>query len=123
MQEYPDEVLQAHLERLSDFLACGEGAWWHYEGDFIVFHDGDDEEESRTVGPKLMKFDSTSMQEVYVHLKTKWMECVHNTNIDIPLKTLKIYNELGDYQKSVVMEEDSVQGQQTIFVKLNDVGY
>lgn len=34
-------LLQAHLERLSDYLECGEGVWWHIEGMYIVFHDAD----------------------------------------------------------------------------------
>ena len=84
MLEYSDQVLQAHLERISDYIACGAGIWWHREGDFIVFHDGDEAEDSKLVGPEMMHFQSASLQDVYAHLEEKWIECI-NTNIEIPI--------------------------------------
>ena len=39
-------VWQCHLERISDFLLVGEGRWWHREGNFVVFHDGENDPDS-----------------------------------------------------------------------------
>ena len=30
---------QAHIERISDFVALGHGKWWHFEENNIVMHD------------------------------------------------------------------------------------
>jgi len=37
-----NELYQAHLETISDFLLWGKGVWWHVneDGKEIVFHDG-----------------------------------------------------------------------------------
>ena len=36
--KYP-YTYQAHLERISDFLLCGEGAWWRHTVSGIEFFD------------------------------------------------------------------------------------
>ena len=49
---------QAHLERISDYIAVGPGIWWHKDeatGN-IVFHDGPDEPETRPEGPLCIIF-------------------------------------------------------------------
>lgn len=36
-----NEVYQAHLEQIGDFLLCGKGVWWHTdeESKEVIFHD------------------------------------------------------------------------------------
>ena len=50
-----NELYQAHLETISDFLLCGKGVWWHVNdnGKKIVFHDGKEWPEFQEQGPPL----------------------------------------------------------------------
>lgn len=45
---------QAHLESISDFIACGEGEWWHQVLSGVEFYDGPDEANNRPQGPRLL---------------------------------------------------------------------
>ena len=54
----------AHLQRIADFLACGEGVWWEKEKNAIIFKDGDDEDDERDKGPSLLHFSTTQIHEV-----------------------------------------------------------
>jgi len=48
-----NELYQAHLQTISDFLRCGKGVWWHVneDGKEIVFHDGKGWPEFQEQGP------------------------------------------------------------------------
>ena len=89
---------QAHLERIPDFLAPGEGIWWHYdnENEVVVFHDGEEEPEKRPEGPDLHYFRSWSIQGEADYLKQKWQECL-SSELIIPSPIIKLYDENGDY--------------------------
>ena len=89
---------QAHLERIADFLAPGEGIWWHYdyENEVVVFHDGEEEPEKRPEGPDLHYFRSWSLQGEADYLKQKWRECL-SSELIIPSPIIKLYDENGDY--------------------------
>ncbi len=52
---------QAHLERISAFLLCGEGVWWEKVSLGYRFFDGDDDADFRQQGPPLLHFRSTSL--------------------------------------------------------------
>ena len=50
--EVPDHY-QSHLERISDYLLCGPGVWWEKTLQGVIFFDGSEEENYRTVGPEV----------------------------------------------------------------------
>ena len=66
--ELSNHLWIAHFKRISDFMVCGEGVWWVKDGMYIIFKDGDDEEESRKEGPSLMDC-RTSIHEVNFIIK------------------------------------------------------
>lgn len=55
-------LVQAHLERISDFLLPGEDVWWHKDQDQnLVFHDGPDDPTYNKKGPSLSHFRNSSL--------------------------------------------------------------
>jgi len=58
MSQKERSCFQAHLERLSDYLLCGEDIWWRFERNSqeIVFHDGFQEPGYRNEGPEFNVF-------------------------------------------------------------------
>ena len=53
---------QAHLERISDFVLCGEGVWWTKDENGGTFHDSPGEPEHRPEGPALHHFRSWTLE-------------------------------------------------------------
>ena len=87
---------QAHLESISDFIACGEGEWWHQVLSGVEFYDGPDEANNRPQGPTLHHFRSSTLQLEEQHLKENWERCLSDDNITIPHRIIRIYNQRGD---------------------------
>ena len=85
---------QAHLESISDFIACGEGEWWHQVLSGVEFYDGPDEANNRPQGPTLHHFRSSTLQLEEQHLKENWERCLSDDNITIPHRIVRIYNQL-----------------------------
>ena len=54
---------QAHLERISHYLLCGEGIWWKKVGSSFMFFNADDAE-FRPQGPPLLLFHSTLLSDI-----------------------------------------------------------
>ena len=52
---------QAHLQSISDFIACGEGVWWCQNLSGVEFLDGPDELSTRPQGSKLHHFRSSDL--------------------------------------------------------------
>ena len=63
---------QAHLESISDFIACGEGERWHQVLSGVDFYDGPDEANNRPQEPTLHHFSSSTLQLEEQHLKENW---------------------------------------------------
>ena len=53
---------QAHLERISDFMLCGEGVLWTQDENGITFHDSPGEPEHKPEGPALHHFRSWTLE-------------------------------------------------------------
>ena len=53
---------QAHLQSISDFIACGEGVWWCQILSGVEFLDGPDEPSTRPQGPKFHYFRSSDLK-------------------------------------------------------------
>ena len=87
---------QAHLESISDFIACGEGEWWHQVLSGVEFYDGPDEANNRPQGPTLHHVRSSTLQLEEQHLKENWERCLSDDNITIPHRIIRIYNQRGD---------------------------
>ena len=87
---------QAHLESISDFIACGEGEWWHQVLSGVEFYDGPDEANNRPRGPTLHHFRSSTLQLEEQHLKENWQRCLSDDNITIPHRIIRICNQRGD---------------------------
>ena len=91
-------LLQSHLERISDYMLCGENVWWHVENEReLVFHDGDDQPGSNTKGPVLKDFSSDTLASITKYLKESWEHCLSDDTIKLPLNTVTIFNEDGDF--------------------------
>ena len=84
------------MERISDYLLCGEGVWWHRESDVIVFYDGDESPKFNGKGPSLKNFESESLQSVHAELKKCWEKCL-SENISLPLRSVRVFDHAGDY--------------------------
>ncbi|KAI8481571.1 hypothetical protein Bbelb_406710 [Branchiostoma belcheri] len=85
---------QPHLERISDYLECGEGIWWHQVPTGIEFHDGPKEVNTRT-SPTLHHFRSSSMKQEQQYLRERWNECVKKLcdgDLTLPHTRIKICN-------------------------------
>ena len=91
--KYPCEY-QVHLERISDFLLCGEGVWWRHNLSGVEFLDGPQERQTNN-GPPLHHFCSHTLQSEEQHLRKCWKECL-TQEIAIPHHAIRIYDEDGD---------------------------
>ena len=92
-----NELYQAHLETISDFLLCGKGVWWHVneDGKEIVFHDGKGWPEFQEQDPPLHHFRSSSFESEGSHMREKWEECLNQGNLHLPIRKVKVYNTDG----------------------------
>lgn len=85
---------QAHLERISSFLLCGEGVWWEKVSSGYKFFDGDDDAEFRQQGTPLLHFRSTSLCEVQVARKDGWEKLIRD-GVTIPARSTRVFDEQG----------------------------
>jgi len=91
-------LMQAHFQRIADFLLPGENIWWRWIDDDIEFLDGPSEAEYRDEGPTLHHFRSTTLKEERMLLDTIWRECIalsKSKKISIPLPKIKIFASNG----------------------------
>jgi len=87
---------QAHLERISSFLVCGEGLWWQKTQDGFRFFDGDSDPSFRTQGPPLLHHRSTTLEQIQVARREIWKEIVsHETSL--PAITVRLFDEDGNF--------------------------
>ena len=94
--KYP-HAFQAHLEKIADFLHCGEGIWWQHIMAGVEFLDGPDEKESQDDGPPLHHFRTHTLKSEEKYLKDCWKECITN-EIPIPHPPARIYDDDGNLQ-------------------------
>ena len=69
VSEFPADVLRTHMQDVADYLVCREGLWWSKEGNYLLFHDGDDEPCFRDEGPPFRSFVDTKIYEILVAAK------------------------------------------------------
>lgn len=94
--KYP-YAYQAHLERISDFLLCGEGIWWRHILSGIEFLDSPEESNSRDNGPPLHHFRTHTVKSENQYLRDCWKQCLTH-QVSIPHHALRIYDEDGNLE-------------------------
>ena len=102
-------LFQSHLERIADFMVCGENVWWSTLGDGIQFHDCPDEVEEREAGPPLHHFDSSDLQKERHWISLNWKVCLQDYGtgkINLPIKRLRVYD--GDGNMTHIIEGKSL---------------
>lgn len=92
--KYPEEY-QAHLERISDFLHCGENIWWSRNIRGVIFHDAPTEPHRRQEGPVLHHYRSSNLKAVQGYLRDMWKKCLEDA-VTIPHVKLKVTTQLDD---------------------------
>ena len=81
---------QAHLERISDFLLLGKGAWWIQTSNGIEFLDGATSPTSNENGPYLHHYRTSSLSDVDCHLQEGWEQCIEEGKL-LPAATIHVY--------------------------------
>ena len=89
--KHPKEY-QAHLQSISDFIACGEGVWWHHILSGVEFFDGPNEAKSKPQGPAIHHFRSSNLQLEEEYLHQCWERCLNDDTITNPHRVIRIYN-------------------------------
>ena len=85
---------QAHLQRISQYLKCGEGVWWSQDQDVYRFHDSELDPDNHHEGPKLKHFRHSTLPDVYKHNKEAWHDIVAS-GINLPTERIRIYRDDG----------------------------
>ena len=68
--------------------------WWRENGDCYVFHDGDEDQNFRNIGPRLHHFRNSSLTAIQEEKQQKWKAILSNC-IAIPAQKITIYDESG----------------------------
>ena len=87
---------QAHLQRISDFLLCGENVWWTLDQSSVIFLDVDSVTTTASIRPHMFFSRSSSIQDVQNYIDACWSSClekISQNKLEIPLHKIKIYEE------------------------------
>ena len=91
---------QAHLERISDFLLCGEGAWWRHTVSGIEFFDintPDEDPRGAETLPPLHHFRSHTLKSESTYLQDEWKKCLSSAaGVKIPHQAIRVFDERGN---------------------------
>ena len=90
---------QAHLERVSDFLLCGEGIWWRHVVKGVEFFDITQPNEIPTAAdtlPPLHHFRSHTLKSESKYLQDNWKKCVSSAAVTIPHHAIRVFDEMGE---------------------------
>ena len=97
--KYP-YAYQAHLERISDFLLCGEGAWWRHTVSGIEFFDvntPDEDPRGPETLPPLHHFHSHTLKSESTYLQDEWKKCLSSAAaVKIPHQAIRVFDERGN---------------------------
>ena len=81
---------QAHLERISHYLLCGEGVWWEKVGTSFKFFDADSDADFRPQGPPLLHFRSLSVHETQPARRKGWGKLIKE-KIPFPATVVRVF--------------------------------
>ena len=99
--EVSRKLLQAHCERIADFLVEGEDCYWKRIEGGIEFLDSNDD--GNRAEPKLQHFRSSLENDVHRSLEQSWckvVDMVKEGTITCPLEKLVIYED-GEIKEKI----------------------
>ncbi|KAL9977623.1 hypothetical protein ACROYT_G015049 [Oculina patagonica] len=107
--KYP-QAYQTNLEKISDYLLCGEDIWWRHIVAGVEFLDGPDENRSNDKGPPLHHFRSYTLKSEDQYLMECWKECVTH-QVTIPHHVDEILEEPS--HEEIPIAQDNLSRPQT----------
>ena len=123
---------QAHLERVSNFLLCGEGIWWRHIAKGCEFFDVTSQSETHTEAdtlPPLHHFHSHTLKSESKYLQDNWKKCVSLAAVQIPHHAIRVFDEMGEldhiiYTGFLQDDEDDYENETECNgnEELNDIG-
>ena len=112
---------QAHLERISPFLA--EGVWWREFCDNYLFRDGDNDPDYHSQGPTLLHFRNSSLEDVANRQKAKWKQII-DQHVHLPTTSISIYDQDGKLKETRTFSTVAIQSlQQTESTRIEGSGF
>ena len=90
--ENHQQAMQAHLQRIADYLLPGEGVWWVRDGDRIRFLDGKQQRSTHQQGPQVAHFRDTSLPQQLAYVENCWSKCIEG-HVGLPIKELRLQEE------------------------------
>ena len=84
---------QAHMQRISPFLVCGENVWWAQTEDVSGYSFFCHDEE---VGPSLLHFSRHTIPDVFKRHTESWKVILEDDRIMLPAPFIRIYDEDGN---------------------------
>ncbi|CAG2195361.1 unnamed protein product [Mytilus edulis] len=91
-------LIQAHCQRISDFLEVGINVWWKTSEGHVEFLDGPHENHSQDCGPNLHHFSTSNLKKEYAYLDEKWkniIDKVTTNKFTVPCMKIKVYDVNG----------------------------
>ena len=123
---------QAHLERVSDFLLCGEGIWWRHIAKGVEFFDVTSQSETHPEAdtlPPLHHFRSHTLKSESKYLQDNWKKCVSSAAVQIPHHAIRVFDETGELDHIIYTgflqdndDDDESETECNGNEQLNDVG-
>ena len=89
---------QAHMQRISPFLVCGENVWWTQTEDksSYKFFDSDHDEEYRPAGLSLLHFGAHTIPNVFKRQSESWAAILPDDSIMLPAPFIRLYDQDGN---------------------------
>ena len=129
--KYPS-AYQAHMERVSDFLLCGEGIWWRHIAKGVEFFDVTSQSETHPEAdtlPPLHHFRSHTLKSESKYLQDNWKKCVSSAAVQIPHHAIRVFDETGELDHIIYTgflqdddDDDKSETECNGNEQLNDVG-
>ena len=107
--KYP-HAYQAHLEKIADFLLCGEGTWWRHVLSGVEFFYVSRPVEAQPGAdplPTLHHFRNHTLKSEAIYLQDK---CVASAGVKIPHHTIRVFDESSNLNQiihTVFLQEDA----------------
>ena len=88
-------TMQAHLQRIADYLLPGKGVWWTTDDKAnIQFFDGTAQPRTRPQGPELATFRTTSVAQQLLQVEESWKKCL-TEKVELPISRVRIDDGTG----------------------------
>lgn len=88
---------QAHLERISTFIECGQGIWWDENEGSYNFYDSYSNADCHPEGPTLMHYRESYFSAVETVAKEAWKRIIHNKTA-LPTPSIKLFEIIREQE-------------------------